>query len=81
MNLFQYLQHWLGRGPCLQVATSSRIASIRNDDVSWAAWWRLWTAHLPGASETHDPWTAAIATRVVLALELLKQELGCRDNL
>ena len=85
MNLFRYLQHWLtGRGPCLQVADFvPKSHPIRQwaETFPWAALVaavdRSFAWRFPKLTTRGPP---PIATRVVLALELLKQELGCSDE-
>jgi hypothetical protein len=82
MKLFRDLQHWLtGRGPCLQVADFVPAAHpIRQwaDTLPWAALVaavdRSWAQRFPKLTARGRP---PISTRVVLALELLKHELGC----
>ena len=85
MRLLRHLQHWLtGRGPHIGVA----------DFVTETHPWRQWADTLPWAAlvaavdrsvaQRFPPQTtrgrAPIATRVLLALELLKHELSCSDE-
>jgi hypothetical protein len=85
MNLFRDLQHWLtGRGPCLQVADFvPDTHPIRQwaDTLPWAALVaavdRSFAQRFPTLTTRGRP---PISTRVVWALELLKQELGCSDE-
>ena len=84
MQLFRYLQHWLtGRGPCLQVADFvPETHPIRQwaETFPWAALVaaidRAFAQRFPKPSTRGRP---PISTRVFLALELLKHELGCSD--
>ena len=84
MPLLRYLQHWLtGRGPCLQVAD---FVPETHPIRQWAEtfpWAPLVAAvdcsfaqRFPRASTRGRP---PVSTRVLLALELLKHELGCSD--
>jgi hypothetical protein len=85
MKLFRYLQHWLtGRGPCLQVADFVPATHpIRQwaETFPWAALVaavdRSFAQRFPKLTTRGRP---PISTRVLLALELLKQELGCSDE-
>jgi hypothetical protein len=85
MTLFRYLQHWLtGRGPCLQVADFvPETHPIRQwaETFPWAALVaaidRSFTQRFPTPTTRGRP---PISTRVLLALELLKQELPCSDE-
>jgi hypothetical protein len=84
MKLFRYLQPWLsGRGPCLQVADfvpESHPIRQWAETFPWAALVaavdRSFAQRFPKLTTRGRP---PISTRVVLALELLKQELGCSD--
>src|SRR5919106_6289676 len=92
MQLLRYFQHWLtGRGPCLQVVdrASRSWTSFRTHLPSATGrirfrgryWWRPSNALWPSTSPT--PPTRGrppVSTRVLLALELLKQELACSDE-
>jgi hypothetical protein len=85
MKLFRYLQHWLtGRGPCLQVADfvpESHPIRQWAETFPWAALVavvdRSFARRFPKLTTRGRP---PISTRVVLALELLKHELGCSDE-
>ena len=85
MTLFRYLQHWLtGRGPCLQVADFvPEMHPIRQwaETFPWAALVaaidRSFAQRFPTPTRRGRP---PISTRVLLALELLKQELTCSDE-
>ena len=85
MKLFRYLQHWLtGRGPCLQVADfvpESHPIRQWAETFPWAALVaavdRSFAWRFPKLTTRGRP---PIATRVVLALEFLKHELGCSDE-
>jgi hypothetical protein len=85
MRLFRYLQHWLtGSGPRLQVADFVPEAHpIRQwaDTFPWAALVaatdRSVAQRFPKRSNRGR---SPISTRVLLALELLKHELGCSDE-
>jgi len=85
MQLFRYLQHWLtGRGPCLQVADFvPETHPIRQwaDRFAWAALVaavdRSFAQRFPQLTTRGRP---PVATRVFLAVELLKHELGCSDE-
>src|SRR5262245_59191188 len=85
MALLRSLQHWLtGRGPCLQVADFVPEAHpIRQwaDTFPWAALVaaldRSFARRFPRLTTRGRP---PVATRVVLALELLKHELACSDE-
>src|SRR5215475_3382857 len=85
MKLFRYLQHWLtGRGPCLQVAD---LVPDTHPICQWAETFP-WAALVAAidcsfAQRFPKPTTRGrppVATRVLLALELLKQELTCSDE-
>ena len=85
MQLFRYLQHWLtGRGPRLQVADFvPDTHPIRQwaETFPWAALVaavdRSFAQRFPKVSTRGRP---PISKRVLLALELLKQELACSDE-
>jgi transposase len=85
MQLLRYLQHWLtGRGPRLQVADFvPETHPIRQwaDTFPWAALVaavdRSCAQRFPTATTRGRP---PVSTRVLLALELLKQELACSDE-
>jgi transposase len=85
MQLFRYLQHWLtGRGPRLQVADFvPDTHPIRQwaETFPWAALVaavdRSFAQRFPKVTTRGRP---PISTRVLLALELLKQELACSDE-
>ena len=85
MQLLRYLQHWLtGRGPCFQVAAFvPETHPIRQwaDTFPWAALVaavdRSCAQRFPKLTTRGRP---PISTRVLLALELLKHELGCSDE-
>src|SRR4030095_4767178 len=85
MQLLRYLQHWLaGRGPCLQVADFvPETHPVRQwaDTFPWAA---LVAAVDRNFAQRFPTPTACgrapVATRVLLALELLKHELHCSDE-
>ena len=85
MKLLRTLQHWLtGRGPCLQVADCvPETHPVRQwaDTFPWAALVtavdRSFAQRFPNPTRRGRP---PVATRVVLALELLKHELGCSDE-
>lgn len=82
MRLFRHLQHWLtARGPRLQVADFvPDTHPIRQwaDTFPWtalvAAIDRSFAQRFPTSSNRGRP---AVSPRVLLALELLKHELGC----
>jgi Transposase domain (DUF772) len=84
VQLLRYLQHWLtGQGPCLQVADFvPKTHPIRPwaETFPWAALVaavdRSFAQRFPRPTRRGRP---PISTRVRLALELLKQELGCSD--
>ena len=84
MKLFRDLKHWLtGRGPCLQVADfvpESHPLRQWTETFPWvalvAAVDRSFAQRFPKLTTRGRP---PISTRVVLALELLKHELGCSD--
>ena len=85
MPLLRYLQHWLtGRGPCLKVADFVPATHpIRQwaDTFPWvalvAAVDRSFAQRFPKLTTRGRP---PVSTRVLLALELLKQELTCSDE-
>ena len=85
MRLFRHLQHWLtGGGPCLQVADCvPKTHPIRQwaDTFPWAALVdaidRSVAQRFPKASSRGRP---PVSTRVLLALELLKHEVGASDE-
>ena len=85
MQLFRYLQHWLtGRGPCLQVADFvPETHPLRQwaETFPWAAMVaavdRSFAQRFPKLTIRGRP---PVSTRVLLALELLKHELGCSDE-
>jgi hypothetical protein len=85
MPLFRYLQHWLtGRGSCLQVADfvpESHPIRQWAETFPWAALVaavdRSFAWRFPKLTTRGRP---PIATRVVLALEFLKHELGWSDE-
>ena len=85
MHLLRYLQHWLtGRGPCLQVADFvPETHPLRQwaETFPWAA--LVAAVERSVAQRSPKPTTRGrppISTRVLLALELLKQELSCSDE-
>lgn len=85
MRLVRYLQHWLnGGGPCLQVADFvPDTHPIRQwaDTFPWAdlvaAIEQSFARRFPKRSKHGRP---PIPIRVLLALELLKHELGASDE-
>jgi hypothetical protein len=85
MRLFRHLQHWLsGRGPRLHVADFVPVTHpIRQwaDTFPWPALVeaieRSFAQRFP---KTSTRGRAPVATRVLLALELLKQEVGASDE-
>jgi Transposase domain (DUF772) len=85
MRLFHHLQHWLtGRGPRLQVTDFvPPMHPIRQwaDTFPWAALVaaidRSFAQRFPKASSRGRP---PVSTRVLLALELLKHEVGASDE-
>jgi len=85
MKLFRSLQHWLtGRGPCWQVADFvPETHPLRQwaETFPWAALVaavdRSLAQRFPQLTTRGRP---PVSTRVVLALELLKHELGCSDE-
>jgi hypothetical protein len=85
MKLFRSLQHWLtGRGPCLQVADfvpETHPVRPWADTFPWAALVaavdRSFAQRFPKLTTRGRP---PVSTQVVLALELLKHELGCSDE-
>jgi len=85
MGLVRYLQHWLGgTGPCLQVTdVVPETHPIRRwaDTFPWAAL----VAAIEQSVATRFPkrsprGRAPVPIRVLLALELLKHELGATDE-
>jgi Transposase domain (DUF772) len=85
MRLLRHLQHWLtGRGPESQVAEFvPETHPVRQwaDTFPWAA--LVAAVDRRGAQRFPTPTArgrASVATRVLLALELLKQELHCSDE-
>jgi transposase len=84
MPILRYLQHWLtGRGPCLQVADFvPETHPLRQwaETFPWAALVaavdRSFAQRFPKPTARGRP---PVSTRVLLALELLKQELVCSD--
>jgi hypothetical protein len=84
MPLLRYLQHWLtGRGACLQVAEFvPETHPLRQwaETLPWAALVaavdRSLAQRFPKPSTRGRP---PVSTRVLLALELLKQEFACSD--
>jgi transposase len=85
MPLLRYLQHWLTRrGPCFQVADFvPETHPLRQwaDTFPWAtlvaAVDRSFAQRFPTPTRRGRP---PVSTRVLLALELLKQELTCSDE-
>lgn len=85
MRLIRHLQHWLGgSGPCLQVANAVPTThSIRQwaDTFSWVelveAVDQSFARRFPKRSTKGR---RPISTRVLLALELLKHEVGASDE-
>ena len=85
MQILRFLQHWLiGRGPCLQVADFvPETHPLRQwaDTFPWAALVAAVERHFaqrcPKLTTRGRP---PISTRVLLALELLTQELSCSDE-
>jgi len=85
MPILRFLQHWLtGRGPCLQVADFvPETHPLRQwaDTFPWAALVaavdRSFARRFPNPTKRGRP---PVSTRVLLALELLKQELSCSDE-
>jgi hypothetical protein len=85
MPLLRYLQHWLtGRGPRLQVADFvPELHPLRQwaETFPWAALVaaidRSFAQRFPTPTRRGRP---PVSTRVLLALELLKQELTCADE-
>lgn len=85
MHLLRHLQHWVrGQGPCLCVADFvPETHPIRQwaDTFPWAA---LVEAIEKSVAErfakTSSRGRRPVATRVLLALELLKHELGASDE-
>ena len=85
MPLLRFLQHWLtGRGPCLQVAD---FVPETHPIRQWAEtfpWVALVTAADRSFAQRFPKPTVRgrppVATRVLLALELLKHELACSDE-
>jgi hypothetical protein len=84
MPLLRYLQHGLtGRGPRLQVADvvpATHPLRPWAETLPWAALVdavdRAFTQRFPKSTTRGRP---PVSTRVLLALEWLKQELGCSD--
>jgi hypothetical protein len=84
MPLLRSLQHWLtGRGPCLRVADFvPETHPIRQWAETWpwvalvAAVDRSFARRFPRLTTRGRP---PVATRVVVALELLKHALACSD--
>jgi hypothetical protein len=85
MKFFRYLQHWLtGRGSCLEVADFvPNTYPIRQwaETFPWlalvAAVDRSFAQRFPKLTTRGRP---RVSTRVLLALELLKHDLGCSDD-
>src|SRR5712691_3843482 len=85
MHLLRSLQHWLtGRGPCLQVVD---FVPERHPLRQWAdtfPWAALAEAIERSVAQRFPKSTTRgrppVSTRVLLALELLKQELSCSDE-
>jgi hypothetical protein len=85
MPRFRHLQHWLtGRGPCFQVADFvPETHPIRHwaETLPWAALVAAidhsFAQRFPKLGTRGRP---PVSTRVLLALELLKQELTCSDE-
>ena len=85
MPLWRYLQHWLtGRGPYLQVAD---FVPERHPLRQWADTfpWAALVAAVDRSFAQRFPKPTArgrppVSTRVLLALELLHQELTCSDE-
>jgi hypothetical protein len=85
MRLFHHLQHWLsGHGQCLHVADFVPVMHpIRQwaDTFPWAALVAAiehsFAQRFPNPTNRGRP---GVSTRVLLALELLKHELGCADE-
>jgi len=85
MPILRYLQPWLtGRGPCLQVADFvPETHPLRQwaDTLPWVALVgaidRSFAQRFPKPTTRGRP---PVSTRVLLALELLKQELACSDE-
>jgi Transposase domain (DUF772) len=84
MPILRYLQHWLtGRGPCLQVADfvpETHLIRPWAETFPWAALVaavdRSLAQRFPKPTMRGRP---PVSTRVLLALELLKQALACSD--
>ena len=84
MPLLRDLQHWLtGRGACLQVAAfvpDTHPLRQWAETLPWAALVaavdRAFARRFPRLTTRGRP---PVATRVVLALELLKHDLACSD--
>ena len=82
---YESLQHWLtGRGPCLQVADFvPETHPIRQgaDTLPWAALVaavdRSFAQRFPKPTPRGRP---PVSTRVLLAVEWLKQEVACADE-
>ena len=85
MQLFRSLQHWLtGRGPCVQVAAfvpDTHPLRQWADTFPWAALVaavdRSFAQRFPTPTTRGRP---SVSTRMLLALELVKQELACSDE-
>ena len=85
MHIFRYLQHWLsGHGPRLQVADFvPENHPIRRwaDTFPWIAWVEATTKSFAKRfPKTSTRGRFPVSTRVLLALELLKHELGASDE-
>ena len=85
MRLFRHLQHWLGgNGPSLQVANAVPLThSIRQwaDTFPWAALVKAVEQSFARRFPTGSPrGRRPVSTRVLLALELLKHEVGASDE-
>ena len=84
MKLFRYLQHWLtGWGPCLQVADFVPTTHPIRPWAETCPWAALVAAvdqsfaqRFPNLTTRGRP---RISTRVLWALALLQQELGCSE--
>ena len=85
MRLFRHLQHWVsGQGPRLHVADFVPATHpIRQwaDTFPWAALVEaIEKSVAQGVPKTSNRGRRPVATRVLLALELLKHELGASDE-
>jgi hypothetical protein len=85
MHIFRYLQHWLsGHGPRLQVADFvPENHPIRQwaDTFPWIALVEATTKSFAKRfPKTSTRGRVPVSTRVLLALELLKHELGASDE-